>query len=192
MKHQEIRELFGKYLAGYIKYKAAHVIETLGLPRHHVEDLEQELIIHLWGKQPDWNQTLGTWNSFGKMVVDQRARNFIDECTAQKRDCRKTCSMNDPIPLNGVNESPLFSQHQNQTRFKAPSTTEATHFRVDLERFLQRLPEGLAAVALAFQMMSAPEVARAFGVSESTAKRYKKNLRQRLARSGFQDYFRFA
>lgn len=173
MEYNELKELVGSYPAGYIKFKARQIVESMGKPQHDIEDVEQELVIETVQKRPLWDETKRTWNSFVKLIVDRKICGLIDEWKAAKRG------------FGVVTDADITEVDHLHTENKVQANQDLP---IDMERFLDSIPDNVTPYAVALQALNGHETARVYGVSFSTVTRYKRMLRDLMAKEGLKKY----
>ena len=187
MKYADIQLLFDESVAKYLKKKAWTVVDQYKLPKDYADDLTQELVIHLWLKEREWDRNQKGRNGWMRMVTDQKIASLIKEWTAQKRDYRMSCSLDDS-EISSTHKQSLTNDHMDRMFGRHHLVDDSQSLRLDMNRFIGQLPSKYARCAVALQHFSSRDAARLQGVSDATVKRYKKAIRERMAASILTEY----
>lgn len=86
------------YIANYIHRKARSIIRRPGFSVSDIEDIEQQLWLHLLERQEQFDPARSSFPTFANRVITNRAKDILRDRRAQRRDpMREACSVNDVI-----------------------------------------------------------------------------------------------
>ena len=85
--------VFDDMIRRAISAKAVSLIGTYGYTRSDLDDLKQDLAIHLLKRYTSWNPARGAWSTFLDHVLVNKIRNIIEHRQAARRDWRKCTSI---------------------------------------------------------------------------------------------------
>jgi len=178
-----------EYAVWLIKHKAQRLIGRVGLTESDREDVEQELVLDLLNRLPDYDATRGLRSAFIGQVINHKVAQLIRDRRRKKRDCRcRACSLDDPLEQEDGSTIPreeTVSQDDYDLRLGKYSrpAIERTDLGIDVSRALSRIPANLRDLAVLLMLQTKRDAARGVGVHRSTL--YKSGLRR--LRNAFED-----
>ncbi len=192
MLHDDSRPQIDDAARRIIRRKARQFVTRIGLARQEQEDLEQELTRRLLMSLPAFDPGQGHWNVFVTTVVERSAEKLLRRHRAEKRDCRRVCSLDalveaddDPAGLGDtVRPREQVARRANGSR----DPQELAALALDVAEVLARLPAPLREVAELLMTLSVSEAARALGVPRTTLVRWVERLRQCFEDAGMRNY----
>jgi len=105
--NQERDDRFTPADAEIVKRKARNMFGQHGWNRQDVEDIEAELIFHIWKQSPRHDPAQGPRERFIKKITKNKMLNLIEARKAKKRDGRRNVLLDDAIEgavLDGRND----------------------------------------------------------------------------------------
>jgi len=144
------------YAAKLIKFKAKQLVGNYEFTDADREDIEQELLLHLWRRWSHYNPDRHP-DAFAKVVVTNKVRSLIKHQQAAKRGGgRRQCSLNDEVGADedeGATErGDLVDQESALRRLgRTPRHfTDEADLAAAIEAFLSALPPKLRDLAEKF------------------------------------------
>jgi RNA polymerase sigma-70 factor (ECF subfamily) len=185
-----------EYALTCIRHKAYQLVGQAGFTRDDLEDLEQELTIHLFEQLPKFDPTRGAFSTFVDRVVDHKAADILDARFAACRDCRlRVGSIHDTVRLQDggevlVEDMDLDDAVQVQRGIGGRSPHEEADLRIDLERALATLTPEQRDLCLRLMTSTIAEVSAATGVPRPTLYDRRTQIRAAFERAGLREYVR--
>ena len=141
-----------EYAANLIRYKAQQLIGKCGLTPDDYEDLMQEMTLDLLQRLPKFDPTKAKRNTFIARIIDHKVSTIIRHCTQEKRDYRRTCSLNEPIEDRDgacVTRGEMISQddHDLHAGKHTRAESERTETRAVISFSISELPPELRQLA---------------------------------------------
>lgn len=185
---------FEDYARTFIKLRAVKLKEILGLSRSDIDDLRQDLTIHLIERMPLYDPEKSTPKGFIVMVLNNRIRTII----------RLHRESMEALNLATLSLDEEFSDDDNQPiqRFETIDEEESllsaglirrrmldhVEMKADVARFLEKLPKRLLDLCLLLQEKPIAQAARETGLSRQ--KIHDELVRMRLfaEQSGLREY----
>ena len=190
------RRALDAYALACIKHKAYQLVGQAGLTADDLEDLEQELTIHLFEQLPKFDPTRGAFSTFVDRVVDHKAADILDARFAACRDCRlRVGSIHDPVRLQDggevlVEDMDLDDAVQVQRGIGGRSPHEEADLRIDLERALAALTPEQRDLCLRLLTSTIAEISATTGVPRPTLYDRLRRIRVAFERAGLREYVR--
>jgi len=185
---------FEDYARTFIKLRAVKLKEILGLSRSDIDDLRQDLTIHLIERMPLFDPKKSTPKGFIVMVLNNRIRTII-------RLYRESM---EALNLATLSLEEEFSDDESQPiqRFEAIDEEETlmnaglirrrmldqVEMKADVDRFLERLPKRLRDLCLLLQEKPIAQVSRETGISRQKIHEELVRMRLLAEQSGLRDY----
>ena len=169
-----------------IRKHARSVVQAAGLPRYDREDVEQELLLHLWRRQGRYTPARGKRSTFVRCVIERKAAVLLASARSQRRDRRREAYSLDECVGEGSNETrriDLFDQ-DDYLRSTNGSEQERVHRQLDVERLLARLRPEDQRLARLLMKDKVAEVARELGVPRSSLYSQIARIRSQLEVAG--------
>ena len=184
----------GGYAQTFINLRSVKLVGILGLSRSDIEDIRQDLRIHLLERLPNYDPNKSTKKGFIAMVLNNRIRTIIrlHRTSAEAMDCG-TVSLDEqfsdadsqPIRLfETVDEEEVLMNFGIIRR----RNIEHAEMRIDVERFLSRLPDRLRELCLMLQEKSVSQIARETGTSRQKIHAELVRMRVLAEQSGLREY----
>jgi len=178
-----------EYAAWLIKHKAQRLIGRVGLTESDREDVEQELVLDLLSRLPEYDATRGLRSAFIGQVINHKVAQLIRDRQRKKRDCRRrACSLDDPLEQedgSAIAREETVSQDDYDLLMGKHSRPEVERMdlAIDVSIALSRIPADLRDLAVLLMLQPKRDAAREAGISRSTL--YRRGLRR--LRSAFED-----
>ena len=187
------RELTKGFAARYIRHKAKQIARRGGFGKSDIEDVGQQLILRVLENIAAFDPAAGHFNVFVKTVVERHTANILRDARADKRDRRRTCSLNDIVDEDESGPIELgetIGRREADARLGVDGREpqEACELVMDLNHALAALPPDLRDLCERLQHGSASDVARDLGVPRTTLYKAIRQLRKRLRRIGLGNY----
>jgi len=174
-----------------IRCKARRLVGRAGLGLQDLDDLQQEIAVHLLERLELFDPARGSYAAFVRMVVGQAAIGILRFRLAQRRHAR-VVSLN--AEVEGA-EGPTQRAHLVGTReqharlgIDPPSDQEQANLAADVRRVLEALPAEERELAERLLRRTVTEVCREMGVARSTLADRVRSLRQPFERAGLRTF----
>lgn len=185
---------FEDYARTFIKLRAVKLKEILGLSRSDIDDLRQDLTIHLIERMPLYDPEKSTPKGFIVMVLNNRIRTII----------RLHRESMEALNLATLSLDEEFSDDDNQPiqRFETIDEEESllsaglirrrmldhVEMKADVARFLEKLPKRLLDLCLLLQEKPIAQAARETGLSRQKIHDELVRMRLLAEQSGLREY----
>ena len=183
------------YAAKIIRWKARQLAGRAGFSEADREDLEQEMVLDLLQRLPQYDPKRAQRNTFMARVVEHKAASLIRFKRAAKRDARReACSLDEDV-RDGEGRTVERRQTVDQDEYlrrigSSPRPAgERQDLRLDVDRAMQRLPEGLRRLLELLGTGTVAEVSQATGIPRSTIYDALKKARAAFERAGLSEDF---
>jgi len=192
MDSSKRRESENRYAVGLIRWKAKGLAGKYGLTNQDREDIEQELLLELWERLPDFDPGLSTHRAFVWGVVNNKVVSIIRERIAEMRDYRLcACSLNERRTSEddpgGQELQDLITEEQIRERLGlfGPSAEDLADLRMDVQAVLANLPPDLRWLCERLVVQTVTEIHNETGIARSTIHRRMRKLRSEFESKGF-------
>lgn len=183
------------YALQVVRCKAMQLVGKAGYRQNDLEDIKQELIVHLLERLPRFDPAKASYNTFVARVVERKISNLLRDRQAEMRDHRReVCSLNEEIdtgeeePKQRLATLDQDEQDIRTGKYRRPAA-ERGDLRLDVQQVLADLPPDLRRAAQLLQSLPVAQVAREMGVPHATFyDRHLKRLREAFAAKGLADY----
>lgn len=165
--HTEPR--FTKTDAEIIRRKVRRLVGHYGIRQSDVEDLEQELALHVIQQSHRYRPELGKREAFIETVVKHKILHLIESRTASKRDNRRD------VHIETVGEFCLLDSDASQERI---------NLQIDVRDAIARMPEELRQFALLRQKHTEREIERKLGLTRGQVRSRVQRLERFLTDAG--------
>lgn len=183
-----------RYAVRLIKFKAKQLVGQAGFTDSDRDDLEQEMVIDLLCRLPNFDPEKAKRNTFISRVVEHKVANLIEAQLSVHRDYRRYgCSLNEQVEFEegeSAERSELVSEddYLQRTKRKSAPAQKTTELAIDLDVFLTKLPEELRSLCDLMAEETLTEISDRTRVPRSTLYESIKQLRRLLKKAGFDDY----
>ena len=190
------RRALDAYALACIKHKAYQLVGQAGFTADDVEDLEQELAVHLFEQLPKFDPARGAFSTFVDRVVDHKAADILDARFAARRDCRiYVGSIDDTVRLREGGEVPITDLDLEdavhvQRGISDPSPYAEAELGIDLERAMAALTPELRDLCRRLLTATIAEISAATGVPRPTLYDRLRQIRGAFERAGLKEYVR--
>jgi RNA polymerase sigma-70 factor (ECF subfamily) len=176
-----------------VDHLARWIARDIGLGEHEIEDLRQDLLLHLVRRAPRYDPRRSAPQTFADRVLRNRASSLFRQL-AQHSLTRQPRAWSveelQEAACSGAAEdgAPHLSV---QGYLRATSTaepSEALDLKLDLEKALASLPPELRAMAHLRGSMTMTELAARVGISRSAATRRMRRIQDRLVEAGVAEH----
>lgn len=182
------------YAARLIRYKAKHLVGHAGFSQHELQDLEQELVLDLLKRLPNFNPQKAKLQTFIARIVEHRIATIIEEREASKRDWRScSSSLNDAITTEDDKSCERLEIYdmdeylRQMGRLERPAG-ERLDLSIDLADALARLPEDLRILCERLQDESVSDISRNTGIPRGTLYDKINRIRRLFEDAGLREY----
>jgi len=190
------RKTLDEYALTCIRHKAYQLVGQAGFTADDLEDLEQELTIHLFEQLPKFNPARGAFSTFVDRVVGHKAADILDARFAARRDCRiYVGSIDDTVRLREGGEVPIIDLDLEdavhvQRGISAPSPHAEAEFRINFERAIAALTPEQRDLCQRLLTATIAEISAATGVPRPTLYDRLRQIRAAFERAGLKEYVR--
>lgn len=176
-----------------VQAQARSLFRSNAVPTMDIEDIEQELMLHVHRRLPNFDHTRASLPTFVDRVVRNHAATLIEVAKAEKRGSEtETVWLNEPVVIDTQHElserSELIGDEHCQWRTPVLLRDEQIMLRHDLIRVLQSLPPPVRDVFHWLAHSSISEAARSLGVSRASLYDRLLPARTRCAVAGLEIY----
>ena len=169
------------YATWYIEKKAKELAGKYGFAEDEVEDLQQELSLHLLRQWSQYDPSKSKPTTFIADLIDIRISEMIRDQRAQKRDAQRC------VAFSEAGEAAEYGLMDGVRGQPEVSDQEQAELRTDCDTVLSKLSPDLRRTAELLQEMSPAAVARELGISEGTLWKRMARLREHFERAGYGD-----
>lgn len=184
----------GEYAENLIGIEAQKLVGRAGITRSEIEDLRQDLRLHLWRRLPMFDPCRAKYETFVDRIVRHRAATIVEFRKAARRShLRCQCSLNEGVTAPGgetIERASMVDEEAGRRRLGAAnrSSREEADLALDVAAFVSSLPAALRDLCLRLRSRSPTEVARELGIPRGSLYRTLRELRRRLEEAGFEKY----
>ena len=176
-----------------VQTQARSLFRSNAIPRMDIEDLEQELMLHVHRRLPDFDQKRASLTTFVDRIVRNHAATLIKVAKAEKRGSKtETVWLNEPVVIDTQHEpferSELIGDEHCLGRTPVLPRDEQIMLRQDLTRVLQSLPAPVQDVFHWLAHSSISEASRGLGISRASLYDRLIPARTRCAATGLEIY----
>lgn len=178
-----------RYTMYLIKKKVYELVGKVGYSESDREDLEQELLLHLFENMHRFNPDKGMRSTFVDRVISNKLAHFIESRKCIKRGLGRKMSLEflredaeEPGELSNADYCARiggnFCGHE-----------ERVDLRIDIERAMKALPDPLREVAeRLMDLEKIDEISSHMGIHRSTVYEHIKLIRKRFEDAGIREY----
>ena len=183
------------YAAMLIRYKARQLVRRADFAEVDQEDLEQEMVMDLLHRLPQYDSTRAQRNTFMARIIEHKVASLLSFRRAAKRDSwREECSLNEDVPAEEggtVERVQMLDQDEYLRRIGAAPrpAAERRDLRLAVEEALRRLPEDLQRLCGLLSTHSVAGASRATGIPRATIYDALKKIRAEFERAGLSEDF---
>lgn len=191
-------EDFGEYAEKVIRIRARQLVGKAGFSESDCEDLAQDMKIDLWRRLSKFDpskapRSKDPLKDFTDRVVRNKVANIIEGRKAQRRDCRRQCSLNDTLQNEGgkpTQRGDTVGQDQVYQRTGHPSRSaeDLRDLAVDVHAVLPRLPRRLQDICRRLRAKTPTEVSHETGIPRGSLYEAIEELRRRFKDAGLEKY----
>jgi RNA polymerase sigma-70 factor, ECF subfamily len=159
-----------EYALKLVHLKARHLVGTAGFTRDDVEDIEQELVLDLLARLPQFDPAKASYNTFVARLVDRKISKLVRDRQRERRDPdREDCSLSSLVnEEDGVKaelgDSITQDEHDLRTGKHHRPASERLDMELDVKETLSTLPEELRRVAEVLTAMPVAEAIQALRI----------------------------
>ena len=177
-----------------IRNRSRSIAPRIGICPGDRDDIEQDLLIHVWQQSGRHDPHRGTIAVFLGRVVDHRIGHLVEAAEAQKRGGGvRPLSLDAPVP-NAQGQSvaliELLSERNHPWGAEALPAAERIELRVDLICALRSLPDRLVALCRRLAQATVAEIARETGMSRASLYGALGEIRTAFRAAGLDAYLR--
>ena len=188
-----------RYAMQLIRRKAYQLVGRFGFMESDIEDIQQELILDLLSRFPNYNTKKSRKNSFINGVVENKVATMIEARRTQKRqNAENECSLNEMVEDKDGDEDDGVRVERGKTielddylirtgRISRP-LSELLEMELDFRWFIENLPEDLSEICQWLKQCHISEISRSTGISRGTIYDAVKMIAILLEEKGLKDY----
>jgi len=192
MDSSRSKESVDRYPIELIKRTARELVGKFGPFFLDREDMEQDLLLELWEKLPDFDPGLLAHRAYVRELVRHKAVSIVRDRTAEKRDYRLcACSLNERRTSEddpgGQELQDLITEEQIRERLGLFSSLpeDQANLRIDVEAVLAKLPPDLVRLCRRLMVQNVSEISTEMGIARCTIYRRIRKLRSEFESEGF-------
>jgi len=183
----------GEYAEKLIGIEARKLVGRAGITRSEIEDLRQDLRLHLWRRLPMFDPRRAKYETFVDRIVRHRAATIVEFRKAARRShLRCQCSLNEGITAQDgetIERASMVDEEAGRRRLGAANrSSQETDLALDVAAFISSLPADLRDLCLRLRSRSPTEVAIELGIPRGSLYRTLRELRRRLEEAGLEKY----
>lgn len=184
--------VFDRSIIKLIHAKAKQLAKQEGFNLADQKDIEQDLAIYLLDRLAGFDPAKAELSTFVLTLINNRIVMMIRERKMQKRDFRKSISLEEPIRPEQDGEFRLLDimDHERflvQTGTIPRTTQEQINLKVDTASLIETLPDHLQEVCWLLMEEAVPEVARRLGIHRTTVYKRLAEIRKHFANKAIRD-----
>lgn len=172
------------HAVGTVRFHARKLARSPGFHPDDVEDLEQELMLHIHRQMVRHNPDRASTGTFLSRMVDNFAISLHRQATANGVGEVKFVSLSEPVQDEDGNTSErldLLPSDLSPWPNHGTSWHEEVENRVEVSRLLKRLPPSLRQLALLFMTEPVSTVSRTRGISRQSLYEVVARMRRLVA-----------
>ena len=184
-----------EYAVRLIRHKAHQLTGQSGFSDLDREDVEQELMMDLLNRLPNYDPEIAERNTFITRIVNNRVATIIEERTAWRRDYRlNEFSLNENCfdlgPEKPVQRQEQVSEDEYILRTGKANLipNEERDLVIDVNRALEILPPDFRDLCERLKSRTVTEVSRETGMPRSTIYESIRKVRELFREAGLTDY----
>ena len=171
-----------EYAAKLIKHKARRLAGRFGFTDSDCADVEQEIGLHLLESNGCFDERRGKHNTFVSRIVDHRIISILRERSAQKRDYRRSVS------LQEVMCKPGHDTVEPVDRRCAQHAEPNSDLAIDLAQVIERFDTDARRLCRLLMHESIAETARRLGLTRAEARTRIARIQKLLTDHGLDVY----
>ena len=182
------------YAVEIIRFKARQLVGQAGFTASDRDDLEQELVLDLLRRLPQYDSSRAKRNTFIARVVDHKISNLIEAQKAVSRDYRRsTCSLNERFKDEDgrvAERVEKLDQEDYLLRIgvEPGPPDELRALALDVAAVVETLPPELSDLCRRLEQETVSEISRDTGVSRATLYESVTRLRKIFEDAGLKNY----
>jgi RNA polymerase sigma factor (sigma-70 family) len=176
-------------------FRSRSLIGHYGFIGEDIEDIQQELYLHLSQQLPNYDPKRSSKSTFVDRVLTSGSRDLIRRQTAMKRDYRLCqTSLDQSIFSTDEGETSLGdsiceAQHAFDTGQSLKSDPDKIDLRIDVQRVLAKLDRMLRLICLGLAAQKTPtEISRELGICRQTFYDCRARIREAFEAAGMGVY----
>ena len=182
--------LFDEYELTLIRIKSKKMIGKTGFLPDDLEDIRQELILHLLQRLPSYDPSKSSRHTFINDVIDNKIIDLVREKISQKRDFQSApWSLDAAVCASNISGAVTEKSLPWNRDRKMMSEFELFEMREDIIRVLEKLPPNLQEICIRLLQDNICTVAEETGIPKATLIDHLKKIRNHFEISGLKIYF---
>ena len=178
-----------------VRIKARQLVRIPGYSADDVEDIEQELAIHLIEQLPVFDPEKAKWETFVNNILDSRIKDLLKYHFAESRNALEfERSLNELLLsedfdgiefVETINENDLpWNKHLSKL-----TDFDTFEFRTDFIEAFKKLPPRLQQLLIHLAKDNVSDISRKSGIPRGTLYEHIKELKKYLSDAGLENYF---
>lgn len=186
-------ELSEGFAAKFIRRKAKQVARRPEFSASDVDDIAQDLTVHLLEQFEEFDPAQGHFNVFVTTVVDRYTANIVRDANAGKRDDSGVLSLHTIVGEDEDGPITLGDQlGEDASRSNSPdweSRKNSLELSMDVEHVLSTLSPEDRELCERLKHTTVTELARELGIPRRTIRDRLDSIRERFEDAGFENFF---
>jgi RNA polymerase sigma-70 factor (ECF subfamily) len=184
-----------EYAVKLIQHKAYQLVGNAGFTDSDREDIEQDLLMDLLSRLPDYDPELAERATFITRIVNRRVARILEKRSAWRRDYRlNEFSLNE----NDWEDDNSVERHENigedeyllRTGKQELPTNDLRDLIIDVNRVLEILPPEFRDLCERLKTKTVAEVSRETGIPRGTIYESIQKVRELFQEAGLKDYLK--
>jgi len=184
-----------EYAVKLIQHKAYQLVGNAGFTDSDREDIEQDLLMDLLSRLPDYDPELAERATFITRIVNRRVARILEKRSAWRRDYRlNEFSLNE----NDWEDDNSVERHENigedeyllRTGKQELPTNDLRDLIIDVNRVLEILPPEFRDLCERLKTKTVAEVSRETGIPRGTIYESIQKVRELFQNAGLKDYLK--
>ena len=182
------------YAARLIEFKVRSLIGEFGFSEDDREDLQQDLMVHLLERLPQYDPTRAAVRTFMDRILENKIRSIIEHRRYKKRDCciqltslSQTISGNDG-DLMSIEDSISHDDCMLLNGRIVRTASELCDLRIAVETALSLLPGNLRSLCERLKTQSIAEITAETGEDRNRINYKIRRIRRLLAKTNLKEY----
>lgn len=194
MNRDDVLEMYAEHINTQLDRAARQILKAGNMPAVDIEDIKQELFLHLLRRLPSYDPDRGELKAFITYTIDRRSPRVLDAMRAGGAECGMSVySLYEPVPGECgdciTREDAIDDQeYRLSVGTISRSAQEQAEMRADIHRVLRLLTPRHKDLCQRLMVKNINQVALEMGVSRQWIYSQIHRLRPIFSQFGMEDY----